>query len=55
MKQMMQSVIIILSLSASIQANPYYIEMQAMNRTDDSLVDAGVSYGSMISLSLSFT
>ena len=49
MKHLMQAVIIILSLSASIQANPYYIEMQAMNKIDDSLVDAGARYGSMIS------
>jgi len=49
MKQLIQTVIILMSLSASIQANSYYIEMQALNRTDDSLVDAGVRYGSMIS------
>ena len=49
MKQLMQAVIRILSLSASIQANSYYIEMQALNRTDDSLVDAGVWSGNMIS------
>ena len=49
MKQLMQAVIIFLSLSASIQANSYYIEMQAMNRTDGSLVDAGAWYSKMIS------
>ena len=49
MKHLIQAVIIFLSLSASIQANTYYIEMQAMNKIDDSLVDAGASYGSMIS------
>jgi len=49
MKQLIQAVIILLSLCASIQANPYYIEMQAMNRTDDSLVDAGTWSGKMIS------
>ena len=49
MKHLIQAVIIFLSLSASIQANPYYIEMQAMNKIDDSLVDAGARYGSMIS------
>jgi len=49
MKQLMKAVIILLSLGASIQANPYYIEMQAMNKIDDSLVDAGARYGSMIS------
>jgi len=49
MKQLMQAVIILLSLSASIQAKPYYIEMQAMNRTDGSLVDGGARAGKMIS------
>ena len=49
MKHLIQAVIIFLSLSASIQANTYYIEMQAMNKIDDSLVDAGTRYGSMIS------
>ncbi len=48
MKQLMQAIIILLSLSATIQANSYYIEMQAMNRTDDSLVYAGARYSKMI-------
>lgn len=49
MKQLMQAVIILLTLCSSIQANSYYIEMQAMNRTDDSLVYAGARYSKMIS------
>ena len=49
MKPLIQAVIIFLSLSASIQADSYYIEMQAMNKIDDSLVDAGARYGSTIS------
>lgn len=49
MKHLIQAVIIFLSLSASIQADSYYIEMQAMNKTDDSLVDAGVWRSNVIS------